>query len=97
MHTAFMAQALALARTARHTMDVPVGAVVVLDGVVVGRGVNQCVARGNALLHAEVLALQVRACSVRAGQCAGQWRMRSVYVYGFFFGGVSVRAGVLCA
>lgn len=53
-----MRQALELARRALDTGDVPVGCVIVRDGQVVGRGWNRRQAEGDALAHAECLAIQ---------------------------------------
>lgn len=54
----WMAEALALARTAGAAGEVPVGAVVVLDGQVIGRGFNQPIGRHDPTAHAEVVALR---------------------------------------
>ena len=54
----FMREALTLARRAADSAEVPVGAVVVLDGEIVGRGYNQPRSSLNPVAHAEVLALQ---------------------------------------
>lgn len=53
-----MREALALAREAASLDEVPVGAVVVCDGEVVGRGFNQPVGRQDPTAHAEVMALR---------------------------------------
>lgn len=53
----YMAQALALARQALETGDVPVGCVVVQHGRIVGRGRNRREEKQNALLHAEIEAV----------------------------------------
>ncbi len=67
---AAMAVALAEARLALATGDVPVGAVVVgPDGDVVGRGHNAREATGDPTAHAEVLALREAAAAV------GRWRL----------------------
>jgi len=55
---AFMREALALAREAGSLDEVPVGAVVVLDGQIVGRGFNQPIGRHDPTAHAEVMALR---------------------------------------
>jgi tRNA(adenine34) deaminase len=60
---AFMHEALELARQAGACDEVPVGAVVVLDGAIVGRGYNQPIARRDPTAHAEIMAL--RAAAVR--------------------------------
>ena len=53
-----MQQALALAREAAACDEVPVGALVVQDGVVLGRGFNQPISRHDPTAHAEVMALR---------------------------------------
>jgi tRNA(adenine34) deaminase len=68
--TALMALALAEARRAVATGDVPVGAVVVdRDGVVLGTGRNEREATGDPLAHAEVVALRA------AAETRGAWRL----------------------
>jgi tRNA(adenine34) deaminase len=54
----FMQDALALAREAATAGEVPVGAVVVCEGAVVGRGYNQPILRHDPTAHAEVMALR---------------------------------------
>ncbi|MEC5386515.1 tRNA adenosine(34) deaminase TadA [Uliginosibacterium sp. H3] len=54
----FMREALALAREAGSFDEVPVGAVVVLDGQIVGRGYNQPIFSSDPTAHAEVMALR---------------------------------------
>ena len=54
----FMAIALDLAREAATLGEVPVGAVVVKDGEIVGRGFNQPIGRHDPTAHAEVRALR---------------------------------------
>lgn len=53
-----MEQALALAREAAAIGEVPVGAVVVRDGVVIGRGYNRPISSHDPTAHAEVIALR---------------------------------------
>src|ERR1700691_6163288 len=62
---AFMLQALELARDAVRAGEVPVGAVVVLDGAVIGRGRNSPIALSDPTAHAEMLALRDAASAVR--------------------------------
>jgi tRNA(adenine34) deaminase len=64
-----MAAALEEARTAGDAGEVPVGAVVVVDGVVVARAGNERERRGDPTAHAEVLALRAAAASL------GRWRL----------------------
>ena len=55
---AFMKQALDLAREAQAAGEVPVGAVVVKDGTVVGRGYNRPISSHDPSAHAEMIALR---------------------------------------
>ena len=70
-----MAEALACARLAASEGEVPVGAVVVLDGRVVGRGRNARERLHDPTAHAEVLALQ------EAARSLGRWRLTGATVY----------------
>ncbi|THF56522.1 tRNA adenosine(34) deaminase TadA [Pseudothauera rhizosphaerae] len=54
----FMRAALEQARLAGSCGEVPVGAVVVLDGEIVGRGFNQPIRSKDPTAHAEVMALR---------------------------------------
>jgi tRNA(adenine34) deaminase len=54
----FMREALALARDAWAAGEVPVGAVVVKDGEIVGRGFNAPISRHDPSAHAEIMALR---------------------------------------
>nr|ART37126.1 D69 [uncultured bacterium] len=54
----WMTEALNLAREAGAAGEVPVGAVVVLDGQIIGRGFNQPISRQDPTAHAEVVALR---------------------------------------
>lgn len=54
----WMIEALSLAREAGAAGEVPVGAVVVLDGQIIGRGFNQPIGRFDPTAHAEVMALR---------------------------------------
>lgn len=53
-----MREALCLAEQAEAGGEVPVGAVVVLNGEVIGRGYNQVIQRADPSAHAEMLALR---------------------------------------
>jgi len=57
-HEFFMAQALEEAKKAYALQEVPVGAVVVLNGEVIGRGFNQPISSHDPCAHAEVMALR---------------------------------------
>ena len=54
----FMSEALALARAGAETGEVPVGAIVVAAGEIVGRGANSPILRSDPTAHAEILALR---------------------------------------
>ena len=68
-------EALALARGAAAGDEVPVGAVVVRDGVIVGRGRNRRERDKNALAHAEIEAIG-QACATLGG-----WRLSGCDLY----------------
>jgi len=55
---AFMHQAIALARRAEAEGEVPVGALLVLDGEVVGEGWNRPITGNDPTAHAEIMALR---------------------------------------
>lgn len=59
----FMREALALAAQAAAAGEVPVGAVVVKEGRVIGRGYNQPITSRDPTAHAEVVALRQAAAS----------------------------------
>ena len=68
----FMHEALGLARRAAEAGEVPVGAVVVKDGAVVGRGYNRPLSGKDPTAHAEVMALREAAERIgnyRLGEC----------------------------
>jgi tRNA(adenine34) deaminase len=54
----FMAEALRLAREGGAMDEVPVGAVVVKDGEIIGRGFNAPISRQDPTAHAEIMALR---------------------------------------
>jgi tRNA(adenine34) deaminase len=72
---AFMGLALAEARKALAAGEVPVGAVVVLDGAVVGSGHNQPIGATDPTAHAEVVALR------RAAGALGNYRLTGTTLY----------------
>ena len=65
MHDIFMREALALAREADAAGEVPVGAVVVSEGGIVGRGRNSPIGQSDPTAHAEILALREAGASLR--------------------------------
>ena len=74
-HELFMREALALAREAEAHGEVPVGAVVVQDGEIIGRGFNSPIARSDPTAHAEILALR------EAGARLGNYRLEAATLY----------------
>lgn len=61
----FMREALLLAQRARDAGEVPVGAVVVKDGEIIGRGFNQPITSSDPTSHAEIVALREAAAKLR--------------------------------
>ncbi len=70
-----MRAALALAEQARGVGEVPVGAVVVRNGVVIGGGFNSPISRHDPSAHAEILALRA------AAAAAGNYRLSGCTLY----------------
>jgi tRNA(adenine34) deaminase len=71
----YMASALALAERAFSHEEIPVGALVVYEGMVVGRGYNQSLKRRDPTAHAEVLALR------QAARALGNYRLTRATLY----------------
>ena len=81
----FMREALALAREAAAAGEVPVGAVVVSAGQVIGRGFNQPISGHDPTAHAEIVALR------NAAQHIGNYRLGDCELY------VTLEPCVMCA
>jgi len=81
----FMREALALARQASEAGEVPVGAVVVKGGAVIGRGHNRPVSGRDPTAHAEVMALR------DAAERVGNYRLGDCELY------VTLEPCVMCA
>lgn len=74
-HERFMSEALEQARAARDSGEVPIGAVLVVDGVVIARGFNHPITAIDPTAHAEVVA-------IRAGAAAlGNYRLTGATLY----------------
>lgn len=71
----FMVEALKEAWEAFYADEVPVGAVVVFDGKVIGRGRNQVELLQDATAHAEMLAIGA------ASQAMSAWRLEGCTLY----------------
>jgi tRNA(adenine34) deaminase len=70
-----MQAALELGREAHRRGEVPVGAVVVLDGVVIGEGFNQPIGANDPTAHAEIVALR------DAAKRVGNYRLPRANLY----------------
>ena len=75
MESKFMTRAIELARIAAQEGEVPVGAVVVKDGKIIGEGYNMREQKNNALSHAEIEAINA-ACNN-----LGDWRLDGCTIY----------------
>lgn len=82
---AFMTRALELARQARDHGEVPVGAIVVLDGAVIGEGFNQPISLADPSAHAEMQAMR------NAAQRLDNYRLLDATLY------VTLEPCVMCA
>lgn len=71
----FMLEAVALAAIAANNDEVPVGAIVVKDGVVVGRGYNNPIAAYDPTAHAEINAIR------DAAKSLGNYRLINTKLY----------------
>ncbi|WP_420852050.1 tRNA adenosine(34) deaminase TadA [Pelotomaculum isophthalicicum] len=74
-HAGYMRAALAEAEKAYAVGEVPVGAVVVLNGEIIGRGHNLREALKDSSAHAEMLALK------EAARYLGDWRLNGAVIY----------------
>jgi len=81
----FMREALGLADEAGRAGEVPVGALVVLNGEIVGRGYNRPISSSDPTAHAEIVALR------DAGQRVGNYRLSGAELY------VTVEPCAMCA
>ena len=81
----FMSEALALAKQAYALGEVPVGAVVVRNGEIIGKGFNKREALGSATAHAEIIAIE------EACKALGTWRLDGCTLY------VSMEPCPMCA
>lgn len=72
---AWMERAMALAGRAESAGEVPVGAVIVFDGEIIGEGWNRTIELSDATAHAEILALR------EAGRRQGNYRLPGCTLY----------------
>jgi tRNA(adenine34) deaminase len=75
MHEVYMRQALALAEEAHSAGEIPVGAVIVFEGAVIGAGRNSPIAGNDPTAHAEMLAIR-QACARM-----GNYRLEGATIY----------------
>lgn len=75
MEMKFMKEALKQAKKAAAIGETPIGAVIVRDGEIIARGYNKRETKKNALLHAEIIAVD-RACKKLGG-----WRLPGCDMY----------------
>ena len=81
----YMAMALALAREAENTGEVPVGAIVVFEDRIIGRGRNSPIERDDPTAHAEILAIR------EASAAVGNYRLEGATLY------CTIEPCVMCA
>ncbi|WP_269618454.1 tRNA adenosine(34) deaminase TadA [Zhongshania sp. BJYM1] len=81
----WMRHALTLAQQADGINEVPVGAVIVRDGVVIGEGFNQPISETDPTAHAEIVALR------QAAQAVKNYRLPDATLY------VTVEPCAMCA
>ena len=81
----YMREALMLATVAEARGEVPVGAVVVKDGAIIGRGFNQPISGHDPTAHAEIIAMRDAAAST------GNYRLTGCELY------VTLEPCVMCA
>lgn len=75
MESKFMTRAIELARIAAQEGEVPVGAVVVKDGKIIGEGYNMREQKNNALSHAEIEAINAACNNLE------DWRLDGCTIY----------------
>ncbi len=71
----FMAQAMELAAQAAQIGEVPVGALVVHEGEIIGQGYNQTISAHDPCAHAEIIALR------QAAEFMGNYRLSGCNIY----------------
>jgi len=80
----YMLSAIEEAQLAFECGEVPIGAVIVLNGVIVGRGHNSIETEKDATMHAEMKAIQ------QACKNIGDWRLNGASIY------VNVEPCIMC-
>ncbi|HEM5195747.1 TPA: tRNA adenosine(34) deaminase TadA [Streptococcus suis] len=81
----FMNQALAEAKKSLEKDEIPIGCVIVKDGQIIGRGHNAREEFNQAIMHAEVMAIQ------EANRVEGNWRLLDSTLF------VTIEPCVMCS
>ncbi|HFI0112667.1 TPA: tRNA adenosine(34) deaminase TadA [Streptococcus suis] len=81
----FMKQALAEAEKSLEKDEIPIGCVIVKDGKIIGRGHNAREELNQAIMHAEVMAIQ------EANRAEGNWRLLDTTLF------VTIEPCVMCS
>lgn len=81
----WMTEAMKEARKAEEIDEVPIGAVIVKDGEIIGRGYNRRESSQDATTHAEMLAIQ------EANRHLGNWRLEDCHLF------VTLEPCVMCS
>ena len=69
MNIDFMEKAIEIAKTSEN--DIPIGAIIVLEGQIIARAVNKREKENRAVAHAEILAIE------EANKKLGSWRLNN--------------------
>ncbi|TWT11294.1 tRNA adenosine(34) deaminase TadA [Streptococcus sp. sy004] len=81
----FMTQALLEAEKSLAKNEIPIGCVIVKDGQIIGRGHNAREELGQAIMHAEIMAIQ------EANQTLGNWRLLDCTLF------VTIEPCIMCS
>ena len=74
-HEIYMREAVKEAKKAFELDETPIGAVIVQDGKIIGRGYNRRNSEKNPLCHAEIIAIN------EAAKYIGDWRIENCTIY----------------
>ncbi len=75
IHAKYMKEALKQAKKAAALGEVPIGCVIVHEGIIIGRGYNRRNTDKNTLAHAEITAIN------KASKKIGDWRLEDCALY----------------
>ncbi|PKM69065.1 MAG: tRNA-specific adenosine deaminase [Firmicutes bacterium HGW-Firmicutes-2] len=81
----WMEEAIIEGKKAAEIMEVPIGAIIVHDGKIIGKGYNQRNSKKSTLAHAELIAIE------EASKIIGDWRLEGCTMY------VTVEPCPMCA